>query len=203
MDAGVNIIGFAVFACAMVGTPGPANMVLMAAGARFGLRPSVPFAAGVILGKQLIIWPIGFGLMTFAATVPWLFTALKWGSAAYILYLAWRIALSRIRPGEAGAIPPGFASGLIVHPLNPKAWVMITAGFTGFVAEGTPAFTATLGIALVLLSAQIVLQPLWCWGGERIAALVGGRPAERWVMLALAGATVLSVFYALASGGTP
>ena len=138
-----------------------------------------------------------------AAAVPWLFTALKWGSAAYILYLAWRIALSRIRPGEAGAIPPGFASGLIVHPLNPKAWVMITAGFTGFVAEGTPAFTATLGIALVLLSAQIVLQPLWCWGGERIAVLVGGRPAERWVMLALAGATVLSVFYALASGGTP
>lgn len=201
MEPGVNIAGFAVFACAMVGTPGPANMVLLAAGARFGLRPSLPFAAGVILGKQLIIWPIGFGLMAFAAAVPWLFTALKWGSAAYILYLAWRIALSRINPGEASDEPPGFASGLIVHPLNPKAWAMITAGFTGFVAEGTSAFTATLGIAFVLLSAQIVLQPLWCWGGERIAALVSGRPAERWVMLTLAGATVLSVVYAITSGG--
>ena len=201
MEPGVNIAGFAVFACAMVGTPGPANMVLLAAGARFGLRPSLPFAAGVILGKQLIIWPIGFGLMAFAATVPWLFTALKWGSAAYILYLAWRIALSRINPGEASDEPPGFASGLIVHPLNPKAWAMITAGFTGFVADGTSAFTATLGIAFVLLSAQIVLQPLWCWGGERIAALVSGRPAERWVMLTLAGATVLSVVYAITSGG--
>ena len=202
MDSGVNIVGFAIFACAMVGTPGPANMVLLAAGARFGLRPSLPFAAGVILGKQLIIWPIGFGLMAFAATVPWLFTVLKWGSAAYILYLAWRIALSRIAPGEAGAEPPGFASGLIVHPLNPKAWAMITAGFTGFVAEGTSAFTATLGIAVVLLAAQTVLQPLWCWGGERIAALVAGRPAERWVMLGLALATVLSVVYAIATGGT-
>lgn len=201
METGVNIVGFAIFACAMVGTPGPANMVLLAAGARFGLRPSLPFAAGVILGKQLIIWPIGFGLMTFAATVPWLFTALKWGSAAYILYLAWRIALSRISPGEAGAEPPGFASGLIVHPLNPKAWVMVTAGFTGFVAEGTSAFVATLGIGLVLLSAQIVLQPLWCWGGERIAALVAGGPAERWVMMVLAGVTVLSVVYAISTGG--
>ena len=116
--------------------------------------------------------------------------------------LAWRIALSRINPCEASAEPPGFASGLIVHPLNPKAWVMITAGFTGFVTEGTPAFTATLGIATVLLTAQIVLQPLWCWGGERLSAMVSGRPAERWIMLALAGATVLSVVYAIASEGT-
>lgn len=201
MDSGVNIVGFAIFACAMVGTPGPANMVLLAAGARFGLRPSMPFAAGVILGKQLIIWPIGFGLMAFAVTVPWLFTVLKWGSAAYVLYLAWRIAFVRIAAGEAGAEPPGFASGLIVHPLNPKAWAMITAGFTGFVAEGTSAFTATLGIAAGFLAVQSVLQPLWCWGGERLAAVVAGRPAERWIMLTLALATVLSVFYAIATGG--
>ncbi len=60
---GVDIVGFAVFACAMVGTPGPANMVLLAAGARFGLRPSLPFAAGVIKYLLLGAMPIGFGLM--------------------------------------------------------------------------------------------------------------------------------------------
>ena len=106
---GVDIVGYLIFACAMVGTPGPANMVLLAAGARFGLRASLPFAAGVILGKQLIIWPIGFGLMALAASVPVLFTILKWGSAAYILYLATRIAMAKIVPGQAGQAAPGFA----------------------------------------------------------------------------------------------
>lgn len=198
---GVDILGFVIFACAMVGTPGPANMVLLAAGARFGLRASLPFAAGVILGKQLIIWPIGFGLMTLAASVPVLFAILKWGSAAYILYLATRIALARINPGQAGRAAPGFASGLIVHPMNPKAWAMITAGFTNFIPEGMGTFPATLTVALVFLGAQCLLQPLWCWGGARIAAVVSGKPAERWVMLALAAATALSVLYVLAKEG--
>jgi threonine/homoserine/homoserine lactone efflux protein len=197
---GVDIAGFAIFAMAMVGTPGPANMVLLAAGARFGLRASLPFVAGVVLGKQLIIWPIGFGLMSLATSVPWLFTALKWGSAGYILYLAWRIAMSRIEAGEAGAAAPPLGTGLIVHPLNPKAWAMITAGFTSFVAEGTPALTATIGIAAGLMGAQILLHPLWCWGGERLAALVAGHPSERWLMWGLAGATALSVVYVLVKG---
>ena len=194
---GVDIAGFALFALAMVGTPGPANMVLLSAGARFGLRPALPFVGGIVLGKQLIIWPIGFGLMTLAASVPWLFAVLKWGSAAYILWLAWRIAGSRIVPGQAGMVP-GLTAGLIVHPMNPKAWAMITAGFTNFVALGTPPLTATIGIAGVLFGVQCLLHPIWCWGGERIAATVAGRPAERWLMWVLAGLTVASVAYVLA-----
>ena len=88
-------------------------------------------------------------------------------------------------------------AGLIVHPLNPKAWAMITAGFTNFVALGTPPLTATIGIAGVLFAVQCLLHPVWCWGGERIAATVAGRPAERWLMWVLAGATVASVVYVL------
>ena len=50
-----------------VATPGPANMAMMATGARFGFKAALPFVVGVILGKQLIIWPIGYGIMEFAA----------------------------------------------------------------------------------------------------------------------------------------
>ncbi|MEO1314957.1 MAG: LysE family translocator, partial [Pseudomonadota bacterium] len=167
---GVDVLNYLVFAAAMVATPGPANMVLLSAGARFGLRPSLPFVAGVALGKQLIIWPIGLGLMTVIASVPWLFTTLKYVSVAYILYLAWRIAGSRITPGATVESPPNFANGLIVHPLNPKAWAMISTGVTSYVASGTPPLVATAWIAAVLLSVQVVLHPLWCWGGARLAA---------------------------------
>ena len=201
--SGVDLIPFAVFAMAMIGTPGPANMVLLTAGARFGLRPALPFVAGVVLGKQLVIWPMGFGLLAVIAEWPWLFVTLKYASVAYILYLAWRIAGARIAPGAAPASPPPLVDGLIVHPLNPKAWAMISTGFTSYVASGTPPLTATLAIAGCLLAVQIVLHPLWCWGGERLAAAISGQRAERVLMLTLAGLTVASVLLVLLRGESP
>ena len=59
-------LSFIPFAFSQVATPGPANMAMMATGARFGFRAALPFVAGVILGKQLIIWPIGYGIMEYA-----------------------------------------------------------------------------------------------------------------------------------------
>jgi threonine/homoserine/homoserine lactone efflux protein len=192
--------GFLIFAASQVGTPGPANMALMATGARFGLRAALPFVAGVALGKQLIIWPIGFGLMALMDAVPGLFTALKWASVAYIFWLAYRVAFSSLKPGQAGAKPPGFAAGLIVHPLNPKAWAMILTGFTSFANPGTDRLETTAIIAICLLSVQIVLHPLWTFGGDWLARHVAGSSYERALLFTLAGLTVASVIYVLILG---
>ncbi|MBO9472196.1 LysE family translocator [Shimia sp. R10_1] len=192
----VAVISFGVFAASQVGTPGPANMALLATGARFGFRAALPFVAGVALGKQLIIWPIGFGLMELAETVPGLFDALKWVSAAYICWLAWKVANLRLDPKrDAVTQPPGFAAGLLVHPLNPKAWAMIVAGFTNFVTPSTPALQATATIAICLLAAQAVFHPIWTYAGDQIAQTVAGKPAERYLMRTLAALTVASVLY--------
>ena len=133
----VAIASFAVFAASQVGTPGPANMALLATGARYGFRQALPFMLGVAFGKQLIIWPIGFGLMELAERAPFIFLALKYISAAYIVWLAWKVANMRLSTKSVGDKAPGFLAGLIVHPLNPKAWAMIVGGFTAFVGVGT------------------------------------------------------------------
>lgn len=190
------------FAASQIGTPGPANMALMATGARYGLRAALPFVAGVALGKQLVIWPVGFGLMEGAAQLPWLFEALKWACVAYICWLAWKIANLRLTPAEQAAQAPGFAEGLLVHPLNPKAWAMIVTGFTTFVEPGTPTLQATMSIAICLLSLQIILHPVWCFAGDRMARLVAGTAREKYLMWTLAALTVASVFLVLFKGGT-
>ncbi|MEM7473225.1 MAG: LysE family translocator [Pseudomonadota bacterium] len=197
----VAVTSFAVFAASQIGTPGPANMALLATGARYGLRPALPFVAGVALGKQLVIWPVGFGLMQLAQTMPWVFEALKYVSAVYIIWLAWRVANLRLDT-KSEAKAPGFVSGLIVHPLNPKAWAMITAGFTAFTAPETPVFQATFTIAIILLAVQAVLHPLWTYGGERIARSVAGKPQERYLMWSLAALTVATVLFVLFGGAT-
>jgi len=191
----ISLIPMIIFFASQVGTPGPANMALMATGARYGLTRALPFVVGVALGKQLIIWPIGFGLMGVLSSYPSIFTTLKFASAAYIFYLAWRVANLRLKVSTHSDHAPGFASGLIVHPLNPKAWAMITAGFTNFTAVDTPTLQATAVIALCLLFCQVLLHPLWCWGGDRLAATVAGKPSEKYLMRVLAALTVLSVFF--------
>jgi threonine/homoserine/homoserine lactone efflux protein len=196
----VEIIALIIFSVAQIGTPGPANMALLATGAGYGLRRALPFVAGVVVGKQLIIWPLGFGLMQLAASWPAVFLAMKYLSAAYIIYLAWRVANMRLKPGQSDGLPPGFVAGLIVHPLNPKAWGMITAAFTGFVVPGASTFSATLSIAIVLLLCQTVLHPLWAGAGQLIARTIQGTRAERLVFIGLAVLTVVTVFYALFGG---
>ncbi|MCV3272100.1 LysE family translocator [Roseobacter sinensis] len=198
----VAVTSFAIFAASQVGTPGPANMALMTTGARYGFRAALPFVAGVALGKQLVIWPVGFGLMELAARAPWVFEALKYASAAYIIWLAWRVANMRLGTVGATKRAPGFVAGLVVHPLNPKAWAMIIGGFTAFVAPGTPAVEATATIAAVLLGCQAFLHPLWTLAGDAIARTIAGTAMEPYLMWTLAALTVASVVFVLFGGGT-
>ena len=193
---------FAVFAASQVGTPGPANMALLATGARYGFRAALPFVAGVALGKQFVIWPVGFGLMELADRVPWVFEGLKWVSAAYIIWLAWKVSQLRLGPSNDAPKVPGFLAGLIVHPLNPKAWAMIVAGVTGFVTPGTDPLVATATIGGILLATQVVLHPLWTLAGDRIARTLAGTRAEPYLMYTLAALTVASVLFVLFGGGT-
>jgi threonine/homoserine/homoserine lactone efflux protein len=121
----------------------------------------VPFVFGVIIGKQIIIWPIGFGLMLLNKEYPYIFTFFKYISAGYILWLAWRIANMRIFAKTSDRPAPGFFSGLIVHPLNPKAWALITTGFTNFVDPTSPVLKSTATVALCLFGVQLVCHPVW------------------------------------------
>jgi threonine/homoserine/homoserine lactone efflux protein len=196
----IALIPLTVFAASQIGTPGPANMALLATGARFGFRAALPFVAGVALGKQLIIWPIGFGLMELADAAPVLFTALKYISAGYIIWLAWKVANLRLVDKDPAANVPGFLAGLIVHPLNPKAWAMIVGSFTAFVGPDISTLTATATVAAILLACQLVMHPLWTLGGSAIARSVSGSQAEPYLMWTLAGLTVASVLFVLFGG---
>ena len=194
------ILSFTLFALSQVGTPGPANMVLLSTGAKYGLKKAIPFVVGVIFGKQLIIWPIGFGLIGVISNMPMVFAFLKILSAAYILWLSYKIANLRLDIKDLSGTPPGFFAGLIVHPLNPKAWGMVITGYTSFISNEMSMLSAILTISIILLFTQIVLHPLWCWGGQRLALLVKGKTHERYLMWILASLTLISVFYALSQG---
>jgi len=195
----LSLFHFLLFAFSQVATPGPANMIMLATGAKYGFRKALPFVFGVIVGKQIIIWPIGFGLLLLNKDYPYIFIFFKYISAGYILWLAWRIANMRISTKTSNKTAPSFFSGLIVHPINPKAWALITTGFTNFVDPISPVFYSTATVAICLFGVQVVCHPIWTLFGERIAILVSGTVYERYMMLIFATLTVFFVGLAITS----
>ena len=84
--------GLAAFSFASSITPGPNNLMLMASGANYGFRRSVPHMLGVGIGFVLMIVLVGVGLMQVFERYPALEMTLKIVSMVYLLYLAWKIA---------------------------------------------------------------------------------------------------------------
>ena len=120
-----QLAALAAFAFVTSITPGPNNLMLMASGANFGVRRTVPHMLGVALGFVLMAVLVGAGLAQVFTAVPQAYTGLKVLSVAYLLYLAWRIATAP-PPGEAARAgrPMSFIAAAAFQWVNPKAWAM-------------------------------------------------------------------------------
>jgi threonine/homoserine/homoserine lactone efflux protein len=65
-----------------------------------------------------------------------LYTVLKYAGAAYLLYLAWQIAISPppTPDGDAAGKPISFLQAVAFQWVNPKAWVMAVGAITTYAA---------------------------------------------------------------------
>ncbi len=143
------LAALSLFAFASAITPGPNNSMLMASGANFGLRASLPHIWGVTAGYVGLIALCGLGLAGVFAAFPVLREALKWGGAAYLIYLAWKIATAKgIGAKAAGARPMSFLGAAAFQFINPKGWVIALATVSTYVPAR--AFLANLGVALTI-----------------------------------------------------
>ena len=80
----------ALIAFAFVGsvTPGPNNLMLLASGANFGVRRTLPHFLGIVLGWMLMVVLVGVGLLQLFETLPIVYAALRVFSVGYLIYLA-------------------------------------------------------------------------------------------------------------------
>ncbi len=125
------VTGLALFALVSSGTPGPNNMMLMASGANFGFRQSMPHMLGIAIGFTFMTFLVGLGLAGVFEQFPVLHTVLKVVSVAYMLFLAWKIAnAAPLKQGEATGSPFTFFQAAAFQWVNPKAWAMALTAVT-------------------------------------------------------------------------
>lgn len=115
------LLAFAGFAFVSSITPGPNNAMLLASGVNYGFRRTVPHIAGISLGCVAMVLLVGLGLEQAFAAVPQLYDVLRYTGAAYLLWLAWKIARAGpVVEGASGGRPMTFCQAAAFQWINPQ-----------------------------------------------------------------------------------
>jgi threonine/homoserine/homoserine lactone efflux protein len=181
------------FALVTVITPGPNNLMLMASGANFGFRRTMPHMLGIGLGFPSMVVLVGVGVMQVFDLWPVSYTILKVLSVAYLLYLAWKIA-NAAPPKEAQTEgkPLTFLQSAAFQWVNPKAWSMALSAITLYAANRDLA--AVLWVAGVYVAVSVISTTSWTVLGQQMRRFLTNRARLRafnWTMAALLVATLI------------
>jgi threonine/homoserine/homoserine lactone efflux protein len=127
-----------VFSVIMAFTPGPNNTIMMASGVAHGFLQTFPAAMGVAFGFPFQALCIGLELGKIFEIYPETLVVLKYAGAAYMVWLAWKIASdtpSEKKSTEADK-PLNFFQTFLFQWVNPKAWIMAITALTSYTLPG-------------------------------------------------------------------
>lgn len=174
-------------------TPGPNNTMLMASGANFGFRATIPHLLGVSGGFFLLVMATGLGLGGLFAAYPPLHDILAVVGGGYLLWLAWKIAASdSLGLGEAGSRPQTFLQAAAFQWVNPKAWAMALGGVTAYAPRENYALSIFL-VAAVFTAVNLPCVASWTGFGVGLRRFLDRPVVLRAFNLVMAGLLVLSL----------
>ncbi len=169
MGEGILLGPLILFASVMSLTPGPNVIMVTASAANFGFRRVIPHMLGITLGFGCLVMAVGLGLAGLFQAEPRLHLALKYAGAAYLLYLAWRIAWAGGPGGGASrARPIGFVEALLFQCINPKGWVFAVGAIAAYTTVGGDLLWETTLIAAVNATTCLISVVIWAGFGTVI-----------------------------------
>lgn len=196
------------FAVATAGTPGPNNAMLTSSGSLWGFRRTIPHMLGISIGFPIMLIAVAAGAGGLLVNHSTVLSAMRWLGAAYLLYLAWRIATARPAADEDERVvgaesartrsrPLTFIQAALFQWINPKAWLItISALATLTSVAQRPSFARALILAGVFLVVTLPVTAFWTSVGVGVARVARTQQALRrfnLIMAALLVASVVSV----------
>lgn len=163
------------FAAAVFGliiTPGPGVLSTAGVGSAFGYAAGTRYVTGLFVGTNMVALAVVSGVAAFVLADPRIPTILFYVSVAYLLYLAVKIAFSgRKIAFISSSKPPGFWNAIGLQAVNPKAYVVNTAMFTGFgFMPDDPAMELVLKF-IIMNAIWIPIHFLWLAAGVMLHRL--------------------------------
>ena len=189
--------GLTVFAFVTSVTPGPNNMMLLSSGVNFGFRRTLPHALGVAIGFTLMVGLIGLGLAGIFARYPALLVAMKWFGAAYMVFLAFKLARAApLKEGAPGGRPMTFLQAAAFQWINPKAWVMGVTAVATYTLPERYEFSV-LVVALVFGAVNLPSVSSWVLFGTALRRALSNPGVLRLFNWTMAVLLIASLYPAL------
>lgn len=194
------LAALAVYAFVTSITPGPNNTMLLVSGANFGLRRTIPHIVGINLGFAFMVAAVGLGIGGVVLASPLLYKLLRYGGAAYLLYLAWKIArFGGVTTGDVPRRPFTFLQAAAFQWINPKAWILAIGAIAGYTVEARFAASIVAVVAVfTIVNGPCLLA--WATFGTALRGLLASPRTLRIFNVAMALLLAASVYPILANG---
>lgn len=190
-----QIAAFFVFALVAAITPGPSNVLLTATGMQAGLLRGLPCLFGVSAGMGAMMFLAAYGLGALVLQHPQVMQAVRWLGAAFLLWLAWRIASAPVvnNTAEAPRVT-GFFGAALLQWVNPKAWLVSAGAVATYLpGEAHSALLRAAVFALVFVSAALPSGFVWLVFGAAAQRFLRDPRRQRGFNLAMGLALAASV----------
>jgi len=167
------LIPLLAFTIAASFTPGPNLILITASGANFGFRRTIPHMLGIVVGFPVMTIAVGLGLGEVFKASSLIHQLLKYVGGAYLLYLAYRIAIAGRTADSAGIAKPfTFLQAAAFQWVNPKAWLMVIGAISTFTTVGGDPLKEILLITVIFGLMTVPSVGLWALFGVAIRRLL-------------------------------
>lgn len=185
------------FAFVITVSPGPNNVLLWASGASFGFVRTIPHILGTAIGVGFLGLGVAAGLGIVLTAFPPLAFAMRVAGSIYLLYLAWRIAISGALHAGAAARPLSLLEAAAFQLPNPKVWIFALSAITTFRPPELPMAAGSVLVVATMMLVAIPTAAIWAAGGGALSPFVADDRRRRRASLVLGGlvaVTVISVW---------
>jgi threonine/homoserine/homoserine lactone efflux protein len=193
----ISIIPLATFSFVGSITPGPNNLMLTSSGMNFGFRKTIPHFLGVYFGFLFMLGLVCLGFGIIFQTYPQLQDILRYLGSAYLVYLAYRIAMTGAVKSTGEAKPFNFLTAAMFQYVNPKAWMMAGTIASAFIIQGDNVYiNAALAVGThALVSFPCILT--WVLFGTLIRRYLKSETHRKIFNYFMAGLLLLTTWFIL------
>lgn len=187
-----TLIAFALVSFGLVLTPGPNMIYLISRSITQGRIAGIISLGGVALGFVFYMFAAALGITALLFAVPFAYDALRFGGAAYLLWLAWQAVKPggqspfQVRPLPVDSPRKLFAMGFLTNLLNPKIAMLYLSLLPQFIDPAGHVFGQAIALGFTQIAVSVSVNAIIAITAGSIAAFLATRPAwlliQRWLM---------------------
>ena len=154
------------FGIATAFTPGPNNILSSYSGFNFGFKKTIPLMLGVILGWTTMLTLMASGLIIIFQKYIFLQSVIKILGTIFLIYLAYKIALSSSNESKNIKKPVLFFDTFLFQFINPKGVMVAMIAVSTFIDIQNNYFRDATIVIITYFFMAVFSVSSWCLLGK-------------------------------------